>query len=54
MDSWPDWEQKLIAFSKVESTTRSAIKCTLEQLDEVDESIAYPSGKSTAAVHDLA
>ena len=52
MDSWPDWEQKLIALSKVESATRPAIKSTLQQLDEseVEDDIAYASGKSTAAI----
>ena len=55
MDSWPDWEQKLMALSKVEAVTWAAVKSTLEQLDanEFDDDIAYASGKSTVTVWEL-
>ena len=44
MDSWPEWRDKLIQFSKLESATRPALKKLLGDL-ETKDSVACPDGE---------
>lgn len=34
MDTWPEWDSKLIKFSKLEATSRPLIRKIVEKLDE--------------------
>ena len=49
LDSWPEWEKKLVELSKAESATRPAIKKILEELEVDHSDIAYPAGMSWEA-----
>ena len=44
MDSWPNWKDKLIQFSKLESATRPVLKKLLSDMESKD-SVACPDGK---------
>ncbi len=44
LDSWPEWESKLLQFSKAESATRPAMRKILEELEADHSDIAYPAG----------
>ncbi len=45
MDSWPGWEDKIVAFSKIEAPTRRNIQSLRDQLDvEHDDEIVAASG----------
>jgi len=45
MDSWPEWRDKIIQFSKVEATSRPCMKKLLIDLEK-KESVACPDGES--------
>ena len=45
MDSWPEWKEKLIKLSKLESKTRPNIKKVLDILEDNNES----EGKNPAS-----
>ena len=44
MDSWPEWRDKLIQFSKLESVTRPVLKKLLSDL-EAKDGIMHPDGE---------
>lgn len=44
MDSWPIWEEKIIAYSRIEAESRRVINDTLRQLEEKKEEVIDVSG----------
>ena len=44
LDSWLEWETKIVEFSKAESATRPAMRKILEELEADHSDIAYPAG----------
>ncbi len=50
-DSWPDWEEKLIKYAKIEAATRPIIKKALDEVEkECEDDIAFTSGWSCVGV----
>lgn len=44
LDSWPEWERKIVEFCKAESETRPAIKKLLQEMDIDHPDIIYSTG----------
>jgi len=44
LDSWLEWETKIVKFSKAESATRPAMRKILEELEADHSDITYPAG----------
>lgn len=44
MDAWPEWEQKIVTYAKMDSAFRPAVREILKQLDSEQKDMIFPEG----------